>query len=131
MPYEVRILALAVLLQAVQFVLMAVPANLQLGPRRTMGPRDQPLALHGVAGRLHRALGNHFEGLILFTAAVAVVVLGDASSPLTRGCATAYLIARVIYVPCYAIGVGPWRSIAWIVGFGVTVLMVVAALLRL
>ena len=128
-PYEVTVLALAVLLQAVQFVLMAVPANMQLGVRRTTGPRDEPLALNGVTGRLHRALGNHFEGLILFIAAVAVVVLGDASSPFTRGCATAYLVARIAYVPLYAAGVSPWRSVAWVVGFGASVLMVVAALI--
>ena len=35
---EARVLALAGLLQAVQFVLMAVSANLELGTGKTFGP---------------------------------------------------------------------------------------------
>ena len=41
---ELTALALAGLLQAAQYVLMAVPANLELGPERTLGPRDERCA---------------------------------------------------------------------------------------
>ena len=78
--------------------------------------------------RLYRALNNHFEGLILFTLAVVVVTLGGAASPLTAACAWIYLIARVAYVPAYWLGLTPWRSIIWVVGFAATVVMLLAAL---
>lgn len=40
MTPELTALALACLLQVVQYVLMSIPANLELDPRKTLGPRD-------------------------------------------------------------------------------------------
>jgi uncharacterized MAPEG superfamily protein len=128
MPVELKVLGYAALLQFVQFILMAVPVNLQLGVAYTGGNRDEQRQATGVPGRLKRALDNHFEGLILFTIAVLVVVLGDASTPLTVGCAWAYLWARILYVPAYASGVFLVRSLIWGVGFIATIIMLVVAL---
>ncbi len=128
MTPELTALTLAALLQVLQFCAYSVAANLQVGPKTAMGPRDTPVQLTGIAGRLQRALNNHFEGLILFTIAVTVTTLSDQSTPFTAACAHAYLIARVAYVPAYAFGLTPWRSIIWVVGFGATVLMLLAAL---
>lgn len=128
MPIELKVLGYAALLQFLQYLLMAVPVNLQLGTDYTAGPRDEQKQPHGVPGRLTRALDNHFEGLILFTIAVLVVVLGDASTALTVYCAHAYLLARVLYVPAYAAGVPLLRSLIWGVGFVATLVMLVAAL---
>ena len=127
MPVEVKVLALAGLLQFVQFVLMAVPVNRQLGTAYTGGARDEEKRPTGVAGRLTRALENHFEGLILFTLAVVVVTLGGASTPVTEKCAWAYLAARVAYVPAYVSGVFLLRSLIWTVGFVATGLMLLIA----
>jgi uncharacterized MAPEG superfamily protein len=135
MTPELTALALAGLLQVVQFALMSVPANLELGPGKTLGPRDpdrlgKPLIeqVSPRTGRLFRALNNHFEGLILFTLAVVVVTLSGQSSGFTAACAWTYLIARVLYVPAYAFGLVPWRSLIWMVGFGATTLMLLATL---
>jgi uncharacterized MAPEG superfamily protein len=128
MPIEIKVLAYAALLQFVQFALMAVPANMQLGTAYTAGPRDEEKQLAGVAGRLQRALNNHFEGLLLFAIAVVVVTLGGAASDLTANCAWAYLVARVLYVPAYASGVHLLRSLIWAVGFIATLVMLVTAL---
>jgi uncharacterized MAPEG superfamily protein len=128
MTPELTALALAGLLQMVQLCLMAVPANIQLGPRYTLGPRDQKRELSGVAGRLHRALTNHYEGLILFTAAVVVVSLSGRGSELTEACAWTYLAARVAYVPAYAFGIPYLRTAIWTVGFAATGLMLLAVL---
>ena len=136
MTPELTALALAALLQVVQFLLMAVPANLEVGPGKTLSPRD-PARLGGAlqdqlslrTGRLLRAMNNHFEGLILFTIAVVVVTLGEQSSGFTAICAWVYLAARVIYVPAYAFGWVPWRSLIWAFGFLATIAMIVAALL--
>lgn len=131
MTPELTALALAALLQVVQFTLFAVPANLELSPAYTSGPRDAPppRPLSRRTARLQRALNNHFEGLILFTIAVLVVTLSHQSSGLTAACGWTYFAARLLYIPAYALGWAPWRSLIWSVGLLATIVMLVAALL--
>ncbi|WP_306006105.1 MAPEG family protein [Aquicoccus porphyridii] len=130
MTPELTALTLAALLQAVQFVLYAVPANLELGPGYTMSARDhepsRPLSPR--TARLGRAMTNHFEGLILFTIAAVVVTFTKITSPLTAACAWTYLAARILYIPAYYFGLRPGRSLIWGVGFAATLLMLLAAL---
>jgi uncharacterized MAPEG superfamily protein len=131
MTPELIALALAALLQVVQFALFAVPANIELTPAYTTSPRDipPPRPLSRVTGRLQRALNNHFEALIFFTIAVVVVTLSHQSSGLTAACGWTYLAARVLYIPAYALGWAPWRSVIWAVGLFATLVMLLAALL--
>lgn len=136
MTPELIVLALAALLQGLQFVLMAVPANIELGPGKTASPRDasrmgKPLIeqVSDKTGRLFRAMNNHFEALILFTIAVVVVTLGDKATGLSAACAWTYLGARILYIPAYYFGWSPWRSLIWFVGFLSTMLMIVSALI--
>lgn len=132
MTPELTALTLAALLQVVQFCLMAVPANLELGTTKTLAPRDGASLesqLSPVIARLYRAMNNHFEGLILFTIATLVITLTDQSTSFTAACAWTYLMARVLYVPAYAFGWTPWRSLIWFSGFAATTLMLIAALL--
>lgn len=130
MTPELTALALAGLVQAVQFTLFAVPANVELGTAYTSGPRDTPPSrpLSILTGRLQRALNNHFEALALFTLAVTVVTLGNQSTQITQTAAWAYLAARILYIPAYALGWRPWRSAIWAVGFFATITMLIAAL---
>ncbi|WP_371226211.1 MAPEG family protein [Roseovarius sp. 2305UL8-3] len=135
MTPELTALTLAALLQVVQFVLMAVPANMELGPGKTASPRDRERLggsledqLSVKTARLYRALNNHFEGLILFTIACVVITLSGQSTPFTAACAYAYLGARLLYIPAYYFGWRPWRSLIWFIGFGATTLMLLAAL---
>lgn len=131
MTPELTTLALAGLLQAAQMILFATPANLELGTGYTSGPRDTPpkKPLSISTARLQRAMNNHFEGLILFTLAVVVVTLGGQSTATTQYAAYAYLIARVAYIPAYALGLTPWRSAIWGIGFAATLTMLIASLL--
>lgn len=136
MTAELTALTLAALLQVLQYTLMAIPANLELGVGKTLSPRDparlgKPIVelVSPRTGRLIRALDNHFEGLILFTMACVVLTLSDQSTALTQSCAWAYLIARIVYVPAYALGLSPWRSLIWAVGFMSTTIMLIAVLL--
>lgn len=136
MTPELTALTLAALLQVIQFALMAIPANLELGQGKTLSPRD-PQRLGGEVkdlvsvktGRLIRAMNNHFEGLILFGIACMVITVSGQSTGLTAICAYAYLIARIAYVPAYYFGLTPWRSYIWFVGFGATTIMLIAALI--
>ncbi len=130
MTPELTALALAGLLQAVQFMLFALPANMELGTGYTSSPRDRAPSrpMSPRTARLQRALNNHFEGLILFTLAVVVVTLGGQSTGFTAACGWIYLAMRVLYVPAYALGWKPWRSAIWGIGFFATVAMILAAL---
>ena len=135
MTTELTVLTLAALLQGLQFVMMSIPANLELGPAKTASPRDpsrlgKPLVelVSDKTGRLIRALNNHFEALILFTIAVVVLSLADRGTGFSAACAWAYLGARVLYIPAYYFGWAPWRSLIWFVGFLSTMLMLLSAL---
>jgi uncharacterized MAPEG superfamily protein len=132
MTPELTVLALAALLQIAQFALMAIPVNVELGPKTTSSPRDgMDLAamVSPKTARLVRALNNHFEALILFTIATLVVTLGNQSTPTTQYAAYTYLAARVLYVPAYYFGWQPWRSAIWGTGFAATVIMILSSLI--
>ncbi|WP_108895998.1 MAPEG family protein [Palleronia abyssalis] len=136
MTHELLVLTLAGLLQAVQLILYAVPANLELGPGKTMSPRDperlsKPLAeqVSARTGRLSRAYQNHNEALLLFAIATAVTVISDQSNWFTAACAWVYLGARILYIPAYANGWVPGRSIVFGIGWLATILMLLAALI--
>ena len=135
MTTELTVLALAGLLQVIQFALMAIPANMELGTGKTRSPRDpsrmdKPIQeqMSIRTGRLYRAMNNHFEGLILFTIACTVITISGQSTAYTGTLAIIYLIARIAYIPAYAFGWTPWRSLIWFAGFVPTTLMLIAAL---
>ena len=129
MTPELTVLALAALLQSLQFFAYSATSIAQVGPKKAAGPRDEQIALKGGAGRLQRALNNHFEGLILFTIAVVVITLGDKGTGFSAICAWTYLVCRILYVPAYYFGLTPWRSIIWFAGFTSTMLMILSALI--
>ena len=130
MSAELTALTLATLLQMVQFVAFAVPANRELGQGYTLSPRDRPPnnSMSDRTARLGRAFDNHVQWLLLFAIAVAIIELSGQNSGVTALCAWAYLISRVAYVPAYALGLTPWRSAIWAVGFLATLLTLLAAL---
>ena len=136
MTPELTALALAGLLQVLQLVIMTIPANLQLGLRKTLGSPDVSTSgsllfaeLQPRTARLFRAFNNHFEGLIFFTIAVVVITLSGESSKATQMAAYIYLVTRIAYVPAYFFGLNPWRSRIWFVGFGATVFILVISIL--
>ena len=131
MSAELTVLALALILQGLQFVFYAIRANRELGPGYTMSARDREpsRSLSDRTSRLGRAMDNHFEGLILFTGAVVLVTVSGQGNVFTALCAWIYLIARIAYVPAYALGWRPWRSVIWMVGFAATFAMILSTLL--
>ncbi|MFT5742000.1 MAG: putative MAPEG superfamily protein [Paracoccaceae bacterium] len=128
MTPELTTLTLVALLQIGQFCAYSLTSIQQVGVKKAASPRDNPINLTGTAGRLQRAMNNHFEGLILFTIAVLVVTLSNQSTPFTAACAYAYLGARIAYIPAYVFGWAPWRSAIWAVGLIATLLMLLASL---
>jgi len=136
MTPELTALALAALLQVMQFALMAVPTNIELPAGKTLSPRDRDRLggdiqdqVSDKTARLIRAWENHFESLALFTIAVIVVSLAEANTAFTALCAWAYLTARILYIPAYYFGLTPWRSLIWFVGFLAAPSMLIATLI--
>ncbi len=130
MTPELTVLTLAALLQVVIFVLYAIPANRELGPGYTMSARDREPSnsLSNKTARLGRTMDNTFEALILFGIAATVITLSNQSTGYTTLLSWVFLVARVAYIPAYALGLRPHRSLIWAVGFTATVLMLIAAL---
>ncbi len=125
---ELTVLTLAALLQVGLLCLYSVVAQRQVGRKTALKPRDESVELTGTAGRVHRALNNHFEGLILFAIACVVIAVSGQSTGFTTFCAFAYLLARALYIPAYVFGWVPWRSVIWLVGLLATMSMLLAAL---
>lgn len=132
MTPELTALTLAALLQIGQIALMAVPANRELGTARTLSPRDGMALEQEVSprtARLYRAMNNHFESLLLFAIATLVVTFADKGSAITAAACGLYLLARVLYIPAYAFGWVPWRSLFWALGLLAILILLGAALL--
>lgn len=131
MTPELTVLTLAALLQVFQFSIFAVPANLQIGSGYLMSARDREPSrqMSDKTARLGRAFTNHFEALILFTIAAGVIQMSGQNTGFTAACAWIYLAARVLYIPAYAFGWTPGRSLIWAVGFIATLCMLLAALI--
>lgn len=128
MSAETTPLALAALLQAVQIGLAGAAINADVGAKWNTSPRDTQPPMAPMTERLRRAASNHFEGLILFTIAVFLVVIDDKTSAMTVALSWLYLLARVLYIPAYAFGWSPWRSVIWAVGFLSTIALIVITL---
>lgn len=130
MTPELTALTLAALLQIAQVMLAGVCVGRSIGMGWLASPRDRAPSREPsvIAARLKRAADNHFEGLLLFTIAVAVVTASGAASSFTAACAWIYLAARILYVPAYAFGWSPGRPIIWGVGLFATLAMLLAAL---
>ena len=114
MTFELRILALSVVLGLVQIVLASHAASLQRGYLWTAGSRDEAVPpLTGIAGRLERALRNFVETFPLFAAAVLIAHVTNTHSWMTEWGVQLYFGARVAYLALYAAGVFLLRSLVW------------------
>jgi uncharacterized MAPEG superfamily protein len=90
-----------------------------------IGNRDQMRPLTVIGQRAARALTNMHEALPVFLAlALMNMIAGTAAAMAITG-ALVFLIARVIYVPLYLLGVPGLRSFAWVVGWVGLIMMLI------
>jgi uncharacterized MAPEG superfamily protein len=130
MTTELSLLALCVCLGFVHIVAASHSASLQRGYRWSASARDEPMEpLHGVAGRLDRALKNYLETFPLFAAVVLAAHVSSRHNALTEWGAQLYFWGRVVYLPLYAAGIPLVRSLAWNVATLGILLFLVALLL--
>jgi uncharacterized MAPEG superfamily protein len=127
MTLELTLLALSVVLGLVHVVAASHSASFHRGYRWSAGARDDPVEpLHGVAGRLDRALRNFLETFPLFAAAVLATAAVGRHNELTEWGAQLYFWGRVAYLPLYAAGIPLVRSLAWNVAAAGILLLLVA-----
>ncbi|MDQ2066155.1 MAPEG family protein [Xinfangfangia sp. CPCC 101601] len=93
------------------------------GTRENLEAQLSPLTL-----RLRRANANFTENIGPFIIAVLVVVLAQKTSATTAVLAWLYVALRAIYVPAYALGWQPWRSLIWALGAGATMALLIIGL---
>lgn len=127
---ELTALILAALLWAAQLAHMAVRANLEIGSRYFLSPRDTPppKELSNATMRLKRAYENHLEALVLFAVAITAITLTRNNSIATAILAYGYLCARVLFIPAYAFGWTPWRSVFFGIGYLCSIILLILAL---
>ena len=127
MAFELQMVAAAVIIGNSHLLWAAAAAQPQRGLKWNTGPRDEPIVLTGVAGRLERAFANFRETFPFFAALVVIDYLGGRLGTLTSIGALIYVVARAVYVPLYALGAPYLRSLVWVVSM-VGILMLLAAL---
>jgi len=128
---ELKLLGAAIVVGLVQLLWSAAAARAHQGDLKwAAGPRDTPMPLGGVAGRLERAFWNFAETFPFFAAAVlACALAGKLGTPLTVWGASLYVGGRALYAPLYASGIPTVRTLVWLISM-VGLVMVLVALFR-
>ena len=125
---ELQLLGAAIVVGLVQLLWAAFAARAhQKDLKWAAGPRDEPMPLDGVAGRLDRAFKNFMETFPFFVAAVLTVYLAGKLGTLTLWGSALYVAGRALYVPVYAAGIPRLRTLIWLVSL-VGIGMIVAAI---
>ena len=90
----------------------------------SVGPRDTPVPLAPVHGRLRRAFDNLLESAPVFLALVLVAHLAGRIGPLVEAGIALFLAGRLAFLPAYASGI-PWlRTLFWYVaGLGLVLIL--------
>ena len=127
MAAELQLLGLSILIGLVQLLWAAGAARRQQSLAWAVGPRDEPMPIHGVAARLDRAFRNFMETFPFFAAAVLAAAVAEKLGDLTLWGSGLYVAARALYVPLYAFGVPRLRSVVWMAAM-IGLAMVVAAI---
>lgn len=129
MTIELTLLAWTLVLALVQIFLASHFRNRETGRDYNASPRDDagpPIGL--VTGRLQRAQRNLYETLPLFGLAVLAAHVAGREGALTLWGAWLYFLARIVYVPLYALGIPYVRSAVWLVSFAGLLLVLLAIL---
>ena len=111
---ELTCLELSVILWLAHVLTQAITARGEFGDDYLFSPRDGKVSAKGLnLGRATRALHNYIENYVPFVAVdLALIATGH-----TGGIgATIWIIARIIYLPMYMMGVKYVRTACWVVG---------------
>ncbi len=124
---ETTILAAYGLLVLITILLQVLGSMQTLSMGYLLSARDEPRELGRMAGRIKRALDNSITAMVLFAPAVLLLVVQDKTDATSLLAAQVFLIARIIYLPVYALGVPAIRTLAWLAGFAATAVLYLLA----
>lgn len=122
------ILAIYGVIVMLTIVAQVLAAAQQLGLSTLAGNREGLGQLDGAAGRLDRAQMNSVIALALAAPAMLIHIVQGASGGGILLAAQIFLIARVVYVVVYAIGI-PWvRTLSWLTAYAMVFWLYLMAL---
>ncbi len=121
---ELTCLELSVVLWAVHVLVQAGVGNVELPLGYLFTSRDKPSAVSGLLfGRATRALANYVENLTPFVAvALALIVTQRTGGSGALG-ATIWIVARIVYIPVYVLGIIYVRTLVWAISIVGLVMM--------
>jgi len=125
---ETTILAAYGLLVLLTILLQVLGSLQTLSMGYLMSARDEPREVGRMTARMNRALTNSITAMALFAPAILLLVVQDKTTSTTLLVAQLFLVARIIYLPSYALGVPAIRTLAWLVGFAATAVLYLLAL---
>lgn len=125
---ETTILAAYGLLVLLTILLQVLGSLQTLSMGYLMSARDEPREVGRMTARINRALTNSITAMALFAPAILLLVVQDKTTSTTLMVAQIFLVARIIYLPVYALGVPAIRTLAWLVGFAATAVLYLLAL---
>lgn len=124
MTPELTYLTYAVLLLIAHMLIQATASDLSKGLGWALGSQDEEREPNVVALRLEKALRNYVYNLPAFIALALMLAVTERGTETTALGAAIFFWARVAYVPAYASGIGPARSLAWIASLAGLALMI-------
>lgn len=125
---ELQILAAYGILVLITILLQVLGSMQTLSMGYLMSARDEPRAVGKMTARIKRALDNSITAMALFAPAILMLVVQDKTDAYSLLAANVFLVARIIYLPVYALGVPAIRTLAWLAGFAATAVLYVLAL---
>jgi uncharacterized MAPEG superfamily protein len=129
MTTELTLLAWTLVLALVHIMLVANLRTAETGIQYNASARDgEAPPPRPVTARLQRAQANLFETLPLFIGAVLIAHVSGSEGDLTLWGCWMYLIARIVYIPLYAVGIPYVRSLVWLVSLAGLVMVLAAVL---
>lgn len=90
--------------------------------------RDFQATLTGFRQRAHWAHLNSFEAFPVFAAGVLMAVQQGVAAERVNQLALAFIVARVLYGAFYLLDRATLRSLAWVVAFGCSIALMLAAI---
>ncbi|WP_424810445.1 MAPEG family protein [Roseococcus sp. YIM B11640] len=130
MTLPLTILAWGCVLGLVHVFAAATIKTAQYGLKWNMGARDETLPPPSpLVGRLTRAQANFFETFPVMATAVLIVHAAGLESSWTNWGAVIWLVARILFLPIYAMGIPGVRSAVFLVSFAGLLMVLVPALL--
>ncbi|WP_370402370.1 MAPEG family protein [Sulfitobacter sp. JB4-11] len=125
---ELTLLAAYGILVLITLLLQVLGSMRTLSMGYLMSARDEPRGVGKMTARIKRALDNSITAMALFAPAVLLLEVQDKTDTASLLACQVFLLARIIYLPVYALGVPAIRTLAWLAGFAATAILYLLAL---